>query len=596
MLKQWVGCAAENVLAGRRTFRPEAIVIHSLASIAEADRRFADPASAESVHYAVSEDGVVHQYVEEADTAFHAGIVVNASWKGLKTGQNPNFYTIGIAGASGTVPWTGAMYDALALLVNEVAARWSIAVDADHIVLHDEIRASKDCPGTACDRAVLLARVSRAGVPPGIVLSRTVVRLIQRANLRDGAPSTRVRIAATLGAGTDVEVTGFTDTGERIQGNPIWYQTPQNHFVWAGTTDAPQPVTSPVVPSPASSPSLPPAAASSLSCGIPAIDGLFSGQSATVISRTETNRAAVGAVQDLLACQGYAMPGLLSPAYGRFGNQTATAVLNFRSKQNLPTTDVVDTDTLRRLVTAPAPEPRITRAYMTLALGIEYRGMQKVVSIVAQMEGVGKFGALNLNTDKAGLSYGLIQWAQKPKRLAELLRAFSTLHRDQFVAVFGDGDASLADSLIAFTMRPNGGVDPATGVTTDPRFNLVAEPWVSRFRQATMVPEFQRAQIDAALRAFTASYQKIQTLAPDVRSERGAAFMLDVANQFGDGGLGRIYKLVRRAGMTEMDVLEAIADQTVSEMPDRFQRGVRDRRDGFLFTTVLSDEAADLFA
>ena len=100
--------------------------------------------------------------------------------------------------------------------------------------------------------------------------------------------------------------------------------------------------------------------------------------------------------------------------------------------------------------------------------------------------------------------------------------------------------------------------------------------------------------MDAALRAFTASYRRVLTLAPDVRSERGAAFMLDVANQFGDGDLRRICDVVRRPNMTEMDLLEAIADETVSEMPDHFQRGVRDRRDGFLHTLLLKDDPADL--
>jgi hypothetical protein len=65
--------------------------------------------------------------------------------------------------------------------------------------------------------------------------------------------------------------------------------------------------------------------------------------------------------------------------------------------------------------------------------------------------------------------------------------------------------------------------------------------------------------------------------------------MLDVANQFGDGGLRRIHALVRRQGMSEMDLLEAIADQTVEEMPDKFKQGVRARRDSFLNTPLLSD-------
>lgn len=69
--------------------------------------------------------------------------------------------------------------------------------------------------------------------------------------------------------------------------------------------------------------------------------------------------------------------------------------------------------------------------------------------------------------------------------------------------------------------------------------------------------------------------------------------MLDVANQFGDGGLKKRYLAAPSEGMAEMDLLEAIADESVERMPDKFKQGVRARPDGFLQTARLSDAAVD---
>ena len=66
--------------------------------------------------------------------------------------------------------------------------------------------------------------------------------------------------------------------------------------------------------------------------------------------------------------------------------------------------------------------------------------------------------------------------------------------------------------------------------------------------------------------------------------------MLDVANQFGDGGAQGIYKEVRRPGMDQTAVLDAVGDMTVARVDDAFKTAVRARRDHFLETSLLSDE------
>jgi hypothetical protein len=70
--------------------------------------------------------------------------------------------------------------------------------------------------------------------------------------------------------------------------------------------------------------------------------------------------------------------------------------------------------------------------------------------------------------------------------------------------------------------------------------------------------------------------------------------MLDVANQFGDGGIAKLYTDIHRPGMAEADVLQGIADETVVRVPDPLKAGVRSRREQFLQTSLLSDRAFDL--
>lgn len=173
----WIGCPMENFHKGRPYgFHPEAIVIHIMDGSYEAGESvFADSSTQKSAHYGVSKQGTVHQYVDENDTAFHAGIVVNPTWDLLKPGVNPNFYTIGIEheGLACDV-WSDAQLEASADLVKEIAARWCIPLDTEHVIRHHQIRASKTCPG-GLDVGELLANIPKGAVknPTSNVSMRT---------------------------------------------------------------------------------------------------------------------------------------------------------------------------------------------------------------------------------------------------------------------------------------------------------------------------------------------------------------------------------------------------------------------------------------
>ena len=75
-----------------------------------------------------------------------------------------------------------------------------------------------------------------------------------------------------------------------------------------------------------------------------------------------------------------------------------------------------------------------------------------------------------------------------------------------------------------------------------------------------------------------------------LQSERAFGFMLDVTNQFGQGGAHRLYITTYRDGMSEEDALNAIAQESIAEMPAYEQTSVRSRRDFFLQTPYLSDQ------
>ena len=328
--------------------------------------------------------------------------------------------------------------------------------------------------------------------------------------------------------------------------------------------------------------------------GIQSIDSLLDGSSSTSIATND--HEAVGATQALLIGHGHhELPKVLAASYGTFGPQTTAALRDFQAANGVvPVSAAIDAQTLQALVSVAAVTPLVSRAYATLVLDVAYTGLLPVATVTMQFEGGGFFGAANLNTDKAGLSFGLIQWAQKPRRLHELLQAFQQADGDRFTAVFGDGDASLTADLLAHTARQGGGVD-AAGHTTDARFDLVSEPWRSRFQSAGRDVVFQRAQLASAVTAVTTSADQIRATMPLIQSERGLTFMLDVANQFGDAGAHSIAAAVTQPGMTEAGLLQAAQGESVRRVEHQFGVGSNEakstlnRREAIRTTPRLSD-------
>jgi N-acetylmuramoyl-L-alanine amidase CwlA len=158
-----------NYHAGRESaYAVDMIVVHVTEGSAQSVVEwFNDPTSEVSAHYMVRKDGVVVQFVEEEDTAWHAGRV-NAPTADLvldRAPANPNGYSIGIEHeGDGKESLTLAQRIASVGLIRDICARGGIAIDRRHIVGHHEIYAPKLCPG-AISVDALVKEAAKAPTP-----------------------------------------------------------------------------------------------------------------------------------------------------------------------------------------------------------------------------------------------------------------------------------------------------------------------------------------------------------------------------------------------------------------------------------------------
>ena len=149
---------------GRGGQRPRAIVVHTTdGGFAAAAAWFAAAESGVSAHYLVGLDGRVAQFVDEADTARHAGRVLRPTATLARGRDDLNPITVGIELEDGGDPEgierPEAQYEAAAALVAAVCERWEIPLDREHVIGHREVFAAKACPGNVdLERLVAMAR------------------------------------------------------------------------------------------------------------------------------------------------------------------------------------------------------------------------------------------------------------------------------------------------------------------------------------------------------------------------------------------------------------------------------------------------------
>jgi hypothetical protein len=152
-----------------------------------------------------------------------------------------------------------------------------------------------------------------------------------------------------------------------------------------------------------------------------------------------------------------------------------------------------------------------------------------VIERVASHEsnGAGGYSAVNPNLDGAGLSWGMLQWAQVPGSLGVLLRKLYDRMPGKFEALFGGPE--LARQLLQVTST-KGSMAPVGGVV------LWAEPWLARFKAAGADPDVQAVQLEEAATGehMLGALAVANTLG--IKTDRSMSLFFDAAIQQGPAG------------------------------------------------------------
>lgn len=324
-----------------------------------------------------------------------------------------------------------------------------------------------------------------------------------------------------------------------------------------------------------------------MKCGDSTIDGLLEGNPSVRPMFPGEKAPAVGYLQDLLRGHGYIfMADPRVPSWCSYDWTTTLAVRDYRHKHGLdPSRHHAGSGLLRDLVARPASEAAVGPAYVPLVLDAPFSPIHRFVWLTSLFETGGVFAKLNLNTDGCGVSIGILQWSQKAGQLHKFLLACAEREPAEWKRVMSAG----ADGILDYTARPNGGLDDR-GFAVDPDFELTADPWESRLQALGESLPMQRLQLDLACETYRAGLAREMAYASAIASERGFAFLLDLANQFGSARVERQYKLAARPGATEAEILKTLEAAFVAIARPLFRPMVRARREFFRTTTLLSDD------
>lgn len=232
--------SSPNYTVGRGGKNIDRIVIHWIVgNLASADAVFSRSASQVSAHYGI-ENNTVHQYVNNADTAWHAG------------DYSMNQRSIGIEhSADPSRPPSAQTNETSAQLVASLCKQYGIPCNRTRILKHSEIVPTQCCGSVPIDAIVARAAQILGGKAPtpvpspppspqpnnytvinsgGNVVTNNVINIRTKPTTKGNSP------VKTNPKGTTITIVGYT-YGENVDGNNIWLKTWNGYWVWSGATN-----------------------------------------------------------------------------------------------------------------------------------------------------------------------------------------------------------------------------------------------------------------------------------------------------------------------------------------------------------------------
>lgn len=221
-----------NYTKGRGGQKIQGIIIHWIVgNLASADAVFQNRSRNTSAHYGI-EDGNVHQYVRDEDTAYQAG-----NW-------TVNTQTIGIEhSAQPGRDASPATMETSAQLIADLSAKHGFVINSSTIRPHNAIKATQ-CPGTInvawlINRAAELtgrphSPAPQPSIPSPAVSLETVKVKSTVLNVRS-APTSTAPLAGSrqLKAGDTFQIVGRVQ-GQMVNGVSTWVKSSKGNYVWAG--------------------------------------------------------------------------------------------------------------------------------------------------------------------------------------------------------------------------------------------------------------------------------------------------------------------------------------------------------------------------
>lgn len=229
---KWIG--SPNYTQGRNGAAILEFIIHWMAgTLASTDATFQNRSRNTSAHYGI-EDGVIHQYVDVHNTAYHAGNwPVNLSSIGIEHSAQPGRDA------------TDATYESSATLMAELIKQ-GIARNAYR--RHGQVVATQCCGTVDVSRLANMVNEKlkgTAGAPIVIAQpdprpqSRLTTVTVDALNVRK-EPTSKSALSGskTLTKGQTFVVVG-TVHGEDVRGVSTWLKSDKGNYLWAGGTDYP---------------------------------------------------------------------------------------------------------------------------------------------------------------------------------------------------------------------------------------------------------------------------------------------------------------------------------------------------------------------